>query len=190
MRLIAGLGNPGVEYAGTRHNIGFMVLDKLARTYNIPLAEKLQDALSGRGFIENIPVILVQPMNYMNRSGPPVCRISRDSEIRRQNILVIHDDMDLEFGRIKIKEKGGHGGHRGILSLTDALGEGDFSRLRMGIGRPAPETTVTDHVLGDFSPAEMLQLDSFIKLAMDAVVAILCKGARDSMNLFNRSILV
>jgi len=103
---------------------------------------------------------------------------------------VIHDDMDLEFGRIRIKEKGGSGGHKGIKSLSDALGGGDFVRIRMGIGRPAPRFSVTDYVLGKFRQDESEILDDFVKRAGDALVTILCKGTKEGMNAFNRKPLI
>jgi PTH1 family peptidyl-tRNA hydrolase len=169
--LVVGLGNPGKKYEGTRHNAGFMVLDRIAQDSGISLNKAKFDAVFGRGAIENIDVILAKPMAFMNRSGPPV--------------LVIHDDIDLAFGRIKIKEKGGHGGHNGIRSIMDAFGGGDFSRLRIGVGRSEAGESVTDHVLGRFSADKAEMLSRIISGARDAAVEILCSGTRAGMNLFN-----
>ena len=184
--LIVGLGNPGAAYDGTRHNIGFRVADALARSFSISLTEEKFDAQIGHGRIENIRAVLVKPMLFMNRSGPPVHALSKELGISVRNIMVIHDDMDLDLGRIKIKEKGGHGGHRGIRSLTDAFDGGDFVRLRIGIGRPAEGADVVDHVLGQFTADESALADQLVTRARDAVVTVLCKGTKEGMNVFNR----
>ncbi len=184
--LIAGLGNPGAAYAKTRHNAGFMVVDALADTFAIPVGKKMADAVMGRGRIKGTEVILAKPMAFMNRSGPPIKNIATYFRILGEDMLIIHDDIDLPFGRMKIKEKGGHGGHNGVRSLTDAFGGGDFARVRIGIGRSeADENRVTDHVLGRFDQEESNHLDTVISAARDAVVTILCKGAKEGMNRFN-----
>ncbi len=185
--LVAGLGNPGAEYAATRHNMGFLLIDRLADRFRIALSEKGRfNAEYGRGRVKSAGAVLVKPLDYMNRSGPPVRRIADYYRISSGSLLVVHDDMDLDFGRIKIKEKGGDGGHKGIRSLMDAFGGGDFYRLRMGIGRPGADREPTGHVLGRFTPDELTLLERMIERSLDAVVSILCQGARESMNLFNR----
>jgi len=186
LRLVVGLGNPGDEYADTRHNIGFKVIDALAHSYSISVTDTHCHALSGQGRIENVDTVLVKPMNFMNRSGPPVLLLIEKYNAQFKDMLVIHDDMDLEFGRIKIKEKGGHGGHNGIRSVMDAVGDNGFARLRIGIGRPEPRDDAVAHVLGAFSNEEQPQLRSLIQQAQDAVITALCKGTKESMNLFNR----
>jgi len=184
--MAVGLGNPGKEYEKTRHNIGFMVLDEIADRYAVPIRNEKFGALFGRGRMEGKDIFLVKPQQYMNRSGPPVSKLINWYRFAKHEIVVIHDDMDLEFGRIRIKEKGGSGGHKGIRSLNDALGGGDFIRIRMGIGRPDPRFSVTDYVLGKFRQEESELLDEFIKRARDALVTILCKGTKEGMNAFNR----
>lgn len=188
--LIAGLGNPGIDYEKTRHNIGFILIDELADFFSIPFTESKFDCLTGQGFIENKKVVLVKPMKFMNRSGPPVHMLSKFLEICIRDIIVIHDDMDLDYGRIKIKEKGGHGGHKGIKSLIDAFGGDDFVRLRMGIGRPDPGVSVIDHVLGRFDPDKEKKTNQLFTRARGAVVTILCKGTKEGMNAFNRKTLI
>jgi len=189
-RLVAGLGNPGDAYARTRHNIGFMVLDEVADRFSVSITKKRHEALIGQGKIEGIDTVLVKPMAFMNRSGFPVYDISRKFGICIKDILVIHDDMDLDFGRIKIKEKGGDGGHKGIRSLIEAFGDDNFVRLRMGIGRPSPGTDVTDYVLGKFIEDEANLRNSFISRGREAVVTLLCKGTKEGMNIFNRKPLI
>lgn len=183
--LVLGLGNPGDAYKNTRHNAGFMVVDALAEEFSVSCEKKKFDALLGRGKIDGAEVILAKPMSYMNRSGVPACGIMNYFGISARDMVVIHDDIDLGFGRIKIKEKGGHGGHKGIKSLTDTLGSSEFSRLRIGMGRPDAGKDVADYVLGRFSHEESKILPEIIRIAADAVVTILCKGTKEGMNRFN-----
>jgi len=185
MRLVVGLGNPGDAYRNTRHNAGFMVADKIADDFNISFDKTKFDSVYGRGFVEKVEVVLAKPMAYMNRTGPPVQKLAHYYRIQCKDILVIHDDIDLVYGRIKIKEKGGHGGHNGIRSLMDALGGGDFVRLRIGVGRSEAGADVTGHVLGRFSSEQTQILDRIIANARDAVVTILSQGTKAGMNLFN-----
>jgi len=185
LRLVVGLGNPGARYEDTRHNAGFMIADKIARDFNISLGKRKFDCVYGRGFIEDVEVLLTKPMAFMNRSGPPIQKLAHFFRIQCKEMVVIHDDIDLVFGRLKIKEKGGHGGHNGIRSIMDAFGGGDFVRLRIGVGRSESGDNVTDHVLGRFSGQNAELLAQIISGGRDAVVAILCKGTKAGMNLFN-----
>ena len=146
-RLIVGLGNPGSDYASTRHNAGFLVVDKLANDAGITLNRNKFSCVYGNGRLAATDVLLAQPMAYMNRSGPAVQQLAAYYRISGQDLLVVHDDIDLVFGRIKIKEKGGHGGHNGIKSLINAFGNGDFVRVRIGVGRPESGRDTADHVL-------------------------------------------
>ncbi len=185
MKLIVGLGNPGRSYRDTRHNVGFMIADKIAGDFGISFSKKKFDTVYGRGLIEDNEILLVKPLAYMNRSGPPVQQLARYYRIQSKDMLVIHDDIDLAYGRLKIKEKGGHGGHNGIRSLIDAFGGGDFLRLRIGVGRSETGSDVTGHVLGKFSAQQIQFLDRIIKNARNAVVTILSHGTKVGMNLFN-----
>jgi PTH1 family peptidyl-tRNA hydrolase len=186
LRLVVGLGNPGATYAATRHNIGFRVLDRLAAEFGIAVTREKFTAVFGRGRIEGVDVVLAKPLAFMNRSGPPVRSLTEFFRISSQDLLVVHDDIDLDYGRLKIKEKGGHGGHNGIRSLIDAFGGGDFVRLRVGIGRSETgKQPVADYVLDQFTREEAAELPRIIERARDAVVTILCKGTRIGMNLFN-----
>ena len=187
--MIVGLGNPGLKYSATRHNIGFEVIAAISREFVISLEMHPANARVGIGCIRGREVILVQPMAYMNLSGSPVYQLAQSFGLSCEDMLIVHDDMDLAFGRIKIKEKGGSGGHNGIQSLIDAFGGGDFARLRMGIGRPEAGMNAVDHVLSSFNPEESRMLEHIISRARDAVVTILCNGAKEGMNRFNRSII-
>jgi PTH1 family peptidyl-tRNA hydrolase len=184
-RLVVGLGNPGKDYARTRHNAGFMVIDKLANGHQITLNKRKFNAVYGNGRLGTLEVILAKPLGYMNRSGPPVRQLAAYYRISNQDVLVVHDDIDLDFGRIKIKEKGGHGGHNGIKSLMTAFGDGDFRRVRIGVGRPSSGRDAADHVLGRFGKDERTELERIITLAQDAVVTVLTEGVQSGMNRFN-----
>jgi len=188
--LVVGLGNPGKKYVNTRHNAGFMVLDQIADSFSIPLGKKKFDALMGRGSIEGIDVILAKPMAFMNISGPPVQKIKQYFNIPCRDILVVHDDIDLAFGRLQIKQKGGSGGHNGLESIIKFLGRDDFPRLRVGTGREAESlekyVDTSDYVLGEFSYNEKKALGQVIARAQDAIITILCKGITYAMNRFNK----
>ena len=189
IRLIAGLGNPGETYKKTRHNTGFMVLEKVAKSFSISFDKEKFDVIFGRGVIENVEVVLAKPQSFMNRSGPPLRHLSDYYGILCEDMLIIHDDIDLAFGRIKIKEKGGHGGHRGLKSLIDAFGKGDFARLRIGVGR-SERLSVTDYVLSKFSLEEEMLLDEVIARARDAVVSFYVDGIKTCMNKFNQKLII
>ena len=187
--MIVGLGNPGPEYSITRHNIGFEVIEAISREFVLSLKMHSANARVGSGRILGKEVVMIQPMAYMNLSGNPVYQLAQSFGLSCEDILIVHDDMDLAFGRIKIKEKGGSGGHKGIQSLMDAFGGGDFARLRMGIGHPEAGMSAVDHVLSSFNPEEKSMLRHIISRARDAAVTVLCNGAKEGMNRFNRSII-
>ena len=189
LRLVVGLGNPGERYARTRHNVGFMVADRLADDAGIAFGREKFGAVFGRGRLEGNEIILAKPNSFMNRSGPPVRALAGFFQIESREVLVIHDDIDLDYGRLKIKEKGGHGGHNGIRSLIDAFGGGDFARLRVGIGRSDSGARVADFVLDRFLPTEAAALPQIIDRARDAVVTILCRGTKVGMNQFNTKLI-
>jgi len=188
--LVVGLGNPGNAYKRTRHNVGFMVVDQIAEDFSIALVKQKFDTVFGRGAVDGVEVVPAKPMAFMNRSGPQVQKIARYYRILSEDMLVVHDDIDLAFGRIKIKEKGGDGGHKGVRSIIDAFGGGDFVRLRMGVGRPEAGISAADYVLGKFTLQEKKVLHRIITEARDAVGTILCKGAKEGMNRFNDKSIV
>lgn len=184
--LVVGLGNPGPAYASTRHNIGFMVVDRLIRKYGLIDRNSRIDAVVAGGHIADLPLLATKPLTYMNRSGGPVGDIAQTHGIQCEDMVVIHDDIDLAYGRLKIKEKGGDGGHNGLRSLIDALGTDDFVRVRMGVGRPEADIGVVDYVLGQFDSNQRTTLEPFLSRAIEAARVILCEGAKEAMNRFNR----
>jgi PTH1 family peptidyl-tRNA hydrolase len=184
-RLIVGLGNPGEEYQHTRHNMGFVVVDRLSEAHQIPLDKHKFDVVFGRGKMGSHAVILAQPMTFMNRCGPAVRDLTRFYDLSMQDVLVIHDDIDLVFGKMKIKEKGGDGGHNGVKSLIEAWGSGAFTRLRIGIGRPQTQQAVRAYVLGRFDAQQEALLEDVIFRAKDAVETIRLKGVLEAMNRFH-----
>lgn len=184
-RLIVGLGNPGEKYRPTRHNVGFVVVDRLSEAHQLPLDKHKFDVVFGRGKVGRQPVILAQPMTFMNRCGPAVRDVAHFYKLGMQDVLVIHDDIDLVFGKMKIKEKGGDGGHNGVKSLIEAWGSGAFTRLRIGIGRPQTQQAVRAYVLARFDAQQEALLEDVIVGAQDAVETILFKGVREAMNQFH-----
>jgi len=190
LRLVVGLGNPGEAYSKTRHNAGFMVADKVSDAFSIALEKQKFDTRFGIGSVNGVKIVLAKPMAYMNRSGPQVRNIAGYFKILCEDMLVVHDDIDLAFGRLKIKEKGGDGGHKGVRSIIDAFGGGDFTRLRIGVGRPEADKNAADYVLGKFTLEEKEVLSQIITAARDAVATILCKGTKEGMNRFNNKSIV
>lgn len=184
-KMIAGLGNPGGEYARTRHNMGFLVVEALAGTKNLSLDKSRFDAQYTRTRLQGFDVFLLQPMSYMNRSGIPIQKFSSFYKIALSDIIVVHDDMDLEFAKIKIVQNRGHGGHNGVRSIIEAFGKRDCIRVRVGVGHPGGRSDVTGHVLGRFSPEEKEQLDECVENAVKACLTILEKGLTRAMNQVN-----
>lgn len=187
--LIAGLGNPGPNYEGTRHNAGFMAVDVLAEAYKIQIQRPKFNVLYGRGRIRNAQVILAKPQSFMNLSGPPLQQLAHFYRIEREAIIVVHDEIDLAFQRLKIKKKGGDGGHKGIRSMINAFGSGDFIRVRLGVGRSEKGANVVNHVLSTFDREETAALKDFLQKACDAIVAIIDEGSTQAMNRFNQKLL-
>src|SRR6056297_2519110 len=183
--LIAGLGNPGRKYSRSRHNAGFMALDRIAQNWRIRMGRRKFDAEFGTGKIDGADAVLVKPMTYMNRSGLPISRAAAFFQIPLDHVLVIHDDIDIGYGHIKIKKKGGHGGHNGLRSIIDAVGSGDFPRVRIGIGRPEGPMDISDYVLGNFTAKEWREFEPIPDKAADAVKTILRHGVNEGMNRFN-----
>jgi len=184
-RLVVGLGNPGEAYRLTRHNIGFMVLDALARRHNILVDKRQFEALFGVGLVEKRSVILAKPMTFMNLSGRAVRNLVHFFNLATKDLFVIHDDIDLVFGKIKIRQRGGDGGHKGLKSLTETLGSDAFARIRIGIGRPGTKQEVEGYVLNGFDAQQEEVLYKVITMAQDAVETILLKGLTRGMNCFS-----
>ena len=186
MKIIAGLGNPGREYAGTRHNIGFSVIEQLADQYNISMTEKKHKAVYGRGRIEGEKVILLEPQTYMNLSGESILDAVQDYKLDpEQDLLVIYDDIDLEAGRLRIRAKGSAGGHNGVKNIIANLGTQIFPRIRVGVGAKPKGWDLVDHVLGRFSREEVPLIEEGKKAACQAVGIIIGQGVEAAMNQMN-----
>ena len=178
VKLIVGLGNPGPRYRFSRHNAGFLVLDQLAQKHDMALSQRLFEALIGRGKIAGESVIAVAPQTFMNLSGIAVRRILDFYRVEVADLIVIHDDMDLPFGTIRLKEGGGHGGHKGLISVIEQLGNPDFLRVRIGIGKPVMREMVDSYVLSPFSEEEMQTVPDIAGTVCDVVTEIVSSGVQ------------
>ena len=189
MKLIIGLGNPGRGYANNRHNIGFMCLNHFARAHGIRFDKKQGRARIGIGEVAGNEVVAAKPQTYMNLSGQSVSRLARKFNINLNNLLVIHDDLDLPLGKIRICQGSGSGGHKGIESIISCLDSQDFLRIRVGIGRPAtPEISEADimtYVLGDFNPDEKQIINQAIPKVSEAILCLITEGLAVAMNKYN-----
>jgi PTH1 family peptidyl-tRNA hydrolase len=183
--LIAGLGNPGPEYAGNRHNAGFMVADLLAERMAARFKRDRSRAAVAAGRLAGFPVTLAKPLTFMNLSGRPVAALRSFYKIPAERIVVVHDELDLPFGTIRLKLGGGDNGHNGLRSVTSALGTRDYLRMRVGIGRPPGRMDAADYVLHDFSAAERKLLPEVLERAADAAEALLRRGLAAAQNEFH-----
>ncbi len=184
MFLVVGLGNPGRRYVSTRHNVGFKVVENLQNRWQI-LGESAQlGSLVGSGMIANTRTILARPQKFMNRSGHPVASIAGYYKLEEERVLVVHDDVDLPFGEVRVKRGGGHGGHNGLRDLIKHIGR-EFPRVRVGVGRPPEGWDTADYVLGKWTPAESNEVPSMVAEASDVVEAVLRDGLEAAMNQFN-----
>ena len=183
MYLIVGLGNPGKEYAGTRHNIGFEAVDYIADKYNIELNRIKFKGIFGEGMINGKKVILLKPTTYMNLSGESIREVVNFYKISNEDIIVIYDDISLEVGRLRIREKGSHGGHNGIKSIIANLSTDVFPRVKIGVG--GPKGDLVSHVLGKFSNSEIEILRETIIATSEAVSTMITKDTKEAMNKFN-----
>ena len=194
MKLIVGLGNPGRGYAHNRHNIGFLCLSHFARTQGIRFDKKQSKARIGRGEAASNKVVLAKPQTYMNLSGQSVSLLMNRFDIHLDDLLVIHDDLDLPLGKIRIRQCGSSGGHKGIDSIISSLGSQDFVRIRVGIGRPtaSPDSTpiseddIIAYVLSDFTAEEKQVISQIIPQVSEAIHLILDEGLDAAMNTHNR----
>ncbi len=184
--LVVGLGNPGPDYAETRHNVGFRVVDLLAGRAGggrFSRHRSHTDVIEGR--LAGRRVVLAKPRSYMNVSGGPVAGLVRYFSVPVEDLVVVHDDLDLGFGVVRLKRGGGEGGHNGLRSISASLGTRDFLRVRFGIGRPPGRQDPADYVLKRFSAAERTELDLAVDLAADAAEALLAEGLEPAQNRFH-----
>ena len=181
MWIVVGLGNPGAEYAHTRHNIGFMVVETLARRWGVALRGAKDALRTGRGHVAGRPVILVEPQTFMNRSGESLAHLPLDADAA---VIVVHDDLDLPAGQLRVRPRGGSGGHRGVASIVECCG-GEVARVRVGIGRPPEGCDAADYVLAPVVGADLAALQAGVERAGDAVECLVTDGVDAAMSRFN-----
>jgi len=192
MKIIMGLGNPGSEYAQNRHNLGFRCIDRLAKLYSITVKKTLCQSYTGEGSIEGNSIILVKPRTFVNLSGNAASCLMRKYKCEPSELIVVHDDLDLPAGRLRIRLGGKSGGHRGIRSIIAGTGCEEFTRVRIGISRPfhnhggSYEETIVDYVLGDLSRDEEDLVSPVIESACEAIKVLLTEGLEAAMNKYNK----
>jgi PTH1 family peptidyl-tRNA hydrolase len=184
VKLIVGLGNPGPRYAQNRHNVGYQCVERLARRHGLPLGRMMFKASVTSGHIAGTKTVLARPLTFMNLSGLAVRPLLRWYRIAPADLLIIYDDLDLPLGKIRLRQQGGSGGHKGMSSIIEALGTEAFPRLRVGIGRPV-HGEPPDHVLSDFTPDERMVMDEALEQAVAAVETFIATDIRTAMNRYN-----
>ena len=187
MKLIVGLGNPGLEYRETRHNVGFLVVDEVARRHQLELTlgpSQVPETLMAKRY-GSAPLLVAKPLTFMNRSGDAVAALMRYYEVGAADLLVVVDEAALPFGRLRARTRGSAGGHNGLKSMIERLGTTEFARLRLGVGRGDPRRDLADHVLATFEPGERAELEAFIAMAADAAEVFAAEGIETVMNAYN-----
>lgn len=185
MHLVLGLGNPGGRYERTRHNAGFLVVDRLADRHRGRVEKRQLGALVDTVRIQDHDVVLAKPQSFMNLSGQVGASLRGWYKVADGDVVVVHDDVDLPFGDIRVKKGGGHGGHRGLRDLVEKLGGGDFVRVRFGVGRPPAGWDTADYVLGAWSAEEEARVPELVDRAVDAVERVVNEGPDRAMNTVN-----
>jgi len=188
VELIVGMGNPGVQYQMSRHNIGFQVMDRIAIINHVLISNKRFKTLYGKGWIDSQEVVLAKPMTFMNRTGGAVKKLVNFFTIGMDDLIVIHDDLDLPFGRLRFKRRGGDGGHQGVRSIIESMGGNNFLRLKVGIGRPPKGIDPAEYVLDSFGESEEPILDKILDRTADALKVMLLEGLETAMNRYQRRI--
>ncbi len=186
MKIIVGLGNPGIQYRMSRHNIGFQVVDRLAQISHFSIHTKRFKSQYGTGRIDSQQVILAKPITYMNRSGEAVKKAADFFQLGVEDLVVVHDDMDLPFGTLRFKRRGGDGGHQGVRSIIELTGENSFLRLKVGIGRPPHGVDPAEYVLETFDKIERVDLDQILSQAAESLRVMLLQGLEKAMNQFQK----
>jgi len=186
VKIIVGLGNPGTEYRMSRHNIGFQVVDRIAQINHISIRTRRFRSFYGTGRINSQQVILAKPLTFMNRSGEAVKKATDFFHLGMEDLVVVHDDLDLPFGRLRFKRRGGDGGHQGVRSIIDRMGGNNFLRLKVGVGRPPEGLDSADYVLEVFDRTEQALLDQILPLAAECLKVMLLEGLEKAMNQFQK----
>ncbi|MBR6888740.1 MAG: aminoacyl-tRNA hydrolase [Selenomonadaceae bacterium] len=185
MKIFVGLGNPTPEYAATKHNVGFMLADKLAAKISATDWREKFNALVAESFLDGEKILIVKPQTFMNLSGEAVAPIVNFYKINAADLIVAHDDMDLPLGMIRLRPKGSSGGHRGVESIIQLLGTQNFPRVRIGVGRPPENWTVNHHVLSPFTQEDADKISAALDELVPAVLCIFSEGINNAMNKFN-----
>jgi PTH1 family peptidyl-tRNA hydrolase len=186
VKVIVGLGNPGVHYERTRHNIGFQVVDRLAEINHILISTKRFKSLYGTGSIDSEKVILVKPVTFMNRSGEAVKKTINFFQVGIEDLIVIHDDLDLPFGRLRFKRRGSDGGHQGVRSIIESMGKNTFLRLKVGIGRSPQGMDPAEYVLASFDEIQESHLEGILSRAAESLKVMLLEGVETAMNRYQK----
>ena len=187
MKCVVGLGNPGAQYAATRHNVGFLVAEAFAAAHDIRLRPVNDQVTVGRGVLAGDALWVAEPQGFMNCSGIAVQWLLSEAGGGPESLLVVHDDVDLPVGQVRLKRRGGHGGHNGVRSIIDTLGTDDFLRLKVGVGRPAPGIDPVDYVLEPFAADELPGVSTLVDDACEALRVALTEGLTIAMNRFHAS---
>ncbi|MGC4809419.1 aminoacyl-tRNA hydrolase [Micromonospora sp. DT228] len=186
--LVVGLGNPGREYAGNRHNVGFMVVDLLAGRLGARFGRHkraVAEVAEARLGFGGPKLVLAKPLTYMNLSGGPVASLAQFYKVPTGQVIAVHDELDIDFGQVRIKFGGGEGGHNGLRSMSKSLGTKDYARVRFGVGRPPGRQDPADYVLSDFGTAERKEVDFLVDRAADVVESVIVKGVEPTQNLYH-----
>jgi len=186
VKIIVGLGNPGTQHRMNRHNIGFQVVDRIAQINHISIRTKRFKSLYGTGWINFQQVVLFKPMTFMNRGGEAVKKATDFFHLGMEDLVVVHDDLDLPFGRLRFKRRGGDGGHQGVRSIIERMGGNNFLRLKVGIGRPPEGMDSADYVLDVFDKIEQPLLDQILSQAGESLTVMLREGLEKAMNQFQK----
>jgi len=187
VKIVAGLGNPGGQYRGTRHNVGFELVDLLARRHDLAFEAAPADAVQAKWRTNGEVVLVAKALTFMNLSGPPIAELVRYYRVSLADLLIVSDDVNLPLGRLRLRSRGSEGGHNGLRSVADALGTVDYPRLRIGVGRGDAQRDLADHVLARFEPDEQSGIEGAIARAADAVEAWIQQGFETVMNAYNRA---
>ncbi|MGW4467655.1 aminoacyl-tRNA hydrolase [Micromonospora sp. NPDC004704] len=186
--LVAGLGNPGREYAGNRHNVGFMVADLIASRIGAKFGRHkraVADVAEGRLGFDGPKLVLAKPLTYMNLSGGPVVALAQFYKVPAVQVIAVHDELDIPYGQLRVKVGGGEGGHNGLRSMSKSLATKDYVRVRVGVGRPPGRQDPADYVLSDFSPVERKELDFLVDRAADVVESVILRGVEWTQNAYH-----
>jgi peptidyl-tRNA hydrolase, PTH1 family len=186
VHLIAGLGNPGAKYAGNRHNVGFMVVERFAQAHGAPAFRSRFQGSMSKAAIDGHETVLLEPATFMNLSGQSVQQALHFFKLGLPDLVVVHDELDLPFGAVRVKLGGGTAGHRGLRSILECCGGAEFCRLRVGIGRPIGAASTENYVLGDFGREESALLEDVLERASAALTDIVVRGAQAAMNAHNQ----